>query len=60
MTSGRELEQLKLCNIVSKEVEAKNTFKSHAKLEDSDQPLLLQSDLSPDYKNGEMTLALFS
>lgn len=37
MTSGRELEQFKLCNIVSKEIEAKTTFKSHAKLEDSDQ-----------------------
>ena len=36
MTSGRELEQFKLCNIVSKEVEAKNTIKSHAKFEDSD------------------------
>lgn len=37
MTFGRELEQFKLCNIVSKEIEAKTTFKSRAKLEDSDQ-----------------------
>lgn len=37
MTSGRELEKFKLCNIASKEIEARTTFKSHAELEDSDQ-----------------------